>query len=64
MRMLRFSIFGSLYVAPTLYGWVKLSTAMWPQMTLRVGLKKVITSKKKKKSTKTKKKFIKNFRLP
>uniref|UniRef100_A0A1B0A0A3 Mpv17-like protein n=1 Tax=Glossina pallidipes TaxID=7398 RepID=A0A1B0A0A3_GLOPL len=39
-RMLRFSVFGSLYVAPTLYGWVKLSTAMWPQMTLRVGLKK------------------------
>ncbi|XP_005177624.3 mpv17-like protein [Musca domestica] len=38
MRALRFGIFGSLYVAPSLYGWVKLTSAMWPQMTLRVGL--------------------------
>ncbi|XP_075155393.1 mpv17-like protein [Haematobia irritans] len=40
MRALRFGIFGSLYVAPTLYAWVRLSSAMWPQMSLRVGLVK------------------------
>ncbi|XP_013118421.2 mpv17-like protein isoform X3 [Stomoxys calcitrans] len=40
MRALRFGIFGSLYVAPSLYGWVKLTSAMWPQMSLRIGLVK------------------------
>ncbi|KAM7349919.1 mpv17-like protein isoform 2-T4 [Cochliomyia hominivorax] len=40
MRMLRFSLFGSLYVAPTLYGWVKLTSAMWPHMSLKIGLLK------------------------
>lgn len=47
MRALRFGIFGSLYVAPSLYGWVKLTSAMWPQMTLRVGLIKVRKKKYK-----------------
>lgn len=42
MRMLRFSLFGSLYVAPTLYGWVRLSSAMWPQMNLKVGFVKAV----------------------
>ncbi|XP_054728905.1 mpv17-like protein [Anastrepha obliqua] len=37
---LRYSLFGALYVAPTLYGWVRLSSVMWPQMNLRVGLVK------------------------
>ncbi|XP_075155394.1 mpv17-like protein [Haematobia irritans] len=40
MRALRFGIFGSLYIAPTLHAWVRLTSAMWPQMTLRVGLVK------------------------
>ncbi|TMW40862.1 hypothetical protein DOY81_014059 [Sarcophaga bullata] len=42
-RVLRFCLYGSLYVAPTLYGWVRLSSAMWPQMTLKVGLIKAAT---------------------
>ncbi|XP_037938383.1 mpv17-like protein [Teleopsis dalmanni] len=42
-QCVRFSIFGSLWVAPTLYGWVRLSTAMWPQMSLRIALMKAIT---------------------
>uniref|UniRef100_A0A1A9X1D3 Mpv17-like protein n=1 Tax=Glossina brevipalpis TaxID=37001 RepID=A0A1A9X1D3_9MUSC len=42
VRMLKYSLFGSLYVAPSLYGWVKISTAMWPQMTLRIGLTKAL----------------------
>lgn len=28
-------------MAPTLYGWVRLSSAMWPQTSLRVGIVKV-----------------------
>lgn len=43
-RALRFSIFGSLYVAPCLYGWVRLTSAMWPQTNLRIGLLKVSKS--------------------
>ncbi|XP_017872024.1 PREDICTED: mpv17-like protein isoform X1 [Drosophila arizonae] len=42
-RALRFSLFGSLYVAPTLYGWVRLTSAMWPQTNLRIGLLKAAT---------------------
>ncbi|KAL7743047.1 hypothetical protein ACLKA6_005793 [Drosophila palustris] len=42
-RALRFSLFGALYVAPTLYGWVRLSSAMWPQTSLRIGIVKAIT---------------------
>ncbi|XP_030378569.1 uncharacterized protein LOC115627136 isoform X2 [Scaptodrosophila lebanonensis] len=37
-RAMRFSIFGALYVAPTLYGWVRLSSVMWPQTNLRIGV--------------------------
>ncbi|XP_013118422.2 mpv17-like protein [Stomoxys calcitrans] len=37
---LRFGILGSLYVAPALYVWVRVSSAMWPQMSLRIGLLK------------------------
>ncbi|KAH8270938.1 hypothetical protein KR044_001911, partial [Drosophila immigrans] len=42
-RALRFSLFGGLYVAPTLYGWVRLSSAMWPQTSLRIGIVKALT---------------------
>ncbi|SPP86288.1 PXMP2/4 family protein 4 [Drosophila guanche] len=42
-RALRFSLFGALYVAPTLYGWVRLTSAMWPQTNLRTGIVKAIT---------------------
>ncbi|KAH8419797.1 hypothetical protein KR009_002689 [Drosophila setifemur] len=40
-RALRFSMFGALYVAPTLYGWVRLTSAMWPKTNLRTGIVKV-----------------------
>ncbi|XP_017093016.1 PXMP2/4 family protein 4 isoform X1 [Drosophila bipectinata] len=42
-RALRFSLFGSLYVAPTLYGWVRLTSAMWPKTNLRSGIIKAVT---------------------
>ncbi|KAG8212696.1 hypothetical protein J437_LFUL019592, partial [Ladona fulva] len=32
-RVARFSLYGSCFVAPTLYTWVKLSSAMWPAST-------------------------------
>ncbi|KRK05813.1 protein sym1 isoform X2 [Drosophila yakuba] len=37
-RVFRFSMYGGLFVAPTLYGWVKISSAMWPQTSLRTGV--------------------------
>lgn len=30
-RAAKFGLFGSLYVAPTLYGWMKLSCVIWPK---------------------------------
>lgn len=35
-------MFGTFFVAPTLYGWVKLSSNMWPQMNLRTGMTKAV----------------------
>lgn len=40
---MRFSIYGSLVVAPTLYGWIKLTTAMWPKTNLKSGISKALT---------------------
>ncbi|EDV91667.1 GH24499 [Drosophila grimshawi] len=37
-RAARFSLFGGLYVAPSIYGWVRLTSAMWPQTNLRIGI--------------------------
>lgn len=42
-KNLRFFLFGTFFVAPTLYGWIKLSSMMWPQMNLRSGIAKAIT---------------------
>ncbi|XP_043071952.1 mpv17-like protein isoform X4 [Drosophila grimshawi] len=42
-RAARFSLFGGLYVAPSIYGWVRLTSAMWPQTNLRIGIVKAIT---------------------
>ncbi|XP_055912507.1 mpv17-like protein [Eupeodes corollae] len=39
-RCLRFSLYGGFFVAPTLYGWIRLSTAMWPETSLRTGIVK------------------------
>uniref|UniRef100_A0A182N8D7 Uncharacterized protein n=1 Tax=Anopheles dirus TaxID=7168 RepID=A0A182N8D7_9DIPT len=37
----RYGLYGALYVAPTIYGWVRISTIMWPKMNLRTALSKV-----------------------
>lgn len=39
-RVLRFSLYGGLFVAPTLYSWIKVSTAMWPETSLRIAVMK------------------------
>uniref|UniRef100_A0A1A9X1D5 Uncharacterized protein n=1 Tax=Glossina brevipalpis TaxID=37001 RepID=A0A1A9X1D5_9MUSC len=39
-RVLRFSLYGGFFVAPTLYSWIKVSSAMWPQTTLATALSK------------------------
>ncbi|XP_055522529.1 mpv17-like protein [Wyeomyia smithii] len=37
-----FALFGTFFVAPTLYGWVKISSQMWPTMNLKTGIIKAI----------------------
>jgi protein Mpv17 len=41
-KSLRFFLFGTFFVAPTLYGWIKLSTGMWPLMNLKSGVQKAV----------------------
>lgn len=42
MRVLRFGLFGGCFVAPTLYGWLRVASTMWPQTNLRIGALKAI----------------------
>ena len=42
-KNLRFFMFGTFFVAPSLYGWIRLSSHMWPQMTIKTGISKAIT---------------------
>ncbi|CAD7090085.1 unnamed protein product [Hermetia illucens] len=41
-RCLRFSLYGGFFVAPTLYSWIRVSSAMWPQTNFRTGAIKAI----------------------
>lgn len=41
-KSLRFFMFGTFFVAPTLYGWIKLTSAMWPTMSLKTGMAKAV----------------------
>lgn len=41
-KSLRFFLFGTFFVAPTLYGWIKLTSAMWPTMSLKTGVAKAV----------------------
>lgn len=40
-KVARFGLYGSLITAPSLYGWIRLSTAMWPNTNLRIAAAKV-----------------------
>lgn len=37
----RYCLYGSLFTAPTLYLWIRISTKIWPQTNIKVGLTKV-----------------------
>lgn len=39
---MRFSLYGSFFVAPTLYGWVRLTTLIWPVSNVRTGITKAL----------------------
>lgn len=41
-KCLRFSLYGSLFVAPTLYGWVRFTTYVWPASNLRTAMYKSV----------------------
>ncbi|XP_053618390.1 mpv17-like protein [Plodia interpunctella] len=41
-RCARYGLYGSCYVAPTLYSWLTVANFMWPGNTLRVGLIKTL----------------------
>lgn len=38
---LRFCLYGSCFVAPTLHGWLRLAANMWPQLNFRSAIAKV-----------------------
>lgn len=40
----RFSFYGGLYTAPTLYTWIRVSSKLFPQANLRTAIIKVNTS--------------------
>lgn len=35
-------MYGSLFVAPTLYGWIKFTSRIWPVSNVKTAVKKVI----------------------
>ncbi|KAI5717068.1 hypothetical protein M8J76_017055 [Diaphorina citri] len=41
-RIMRFSMFGTFYVAPTLYCWLSIARRKWPKPTLSHSLKKAL----------------------
>lgn len=41
MRVMRFGLYGCFITAPCLYGWIKLSTQMFPNNNLRIAMAKV-----------------------
>ncbi|XP_068086134.1 mpv17-like protein [Anabrus simplex] len=41
-QALRFSLFGACFVAPTLHTWLRVATAMWPDMTVKAAITKAL----------------------
>lgn len=42
-KSFRYFMYGTFFVAPTLYGWIRVSSHMWPKMNIRSGLSKALT---------------------
>lgn len=38
----RFCLYGSCFVAPTLYGWIRFSSYIWPRSNLKTAIKKAL----------------------
>lgn len=38
----QFALYGSLYVAPSLYGWVKITSRIWPVSNFRTAMAKTV----------------------
>lgn len=43
-RCIRFALFGSCFVAPTLYSWIRISSKIWPTQNFKTAVKKVSRS--------------------
>ncbi|XP_067643724.1 uncharacterized protein plh isoform X2 [Eurosta solidaginis] len=43
MKCLRFSLFGALFMGPTIYVWIRLAGIMWPRTDIRSSLCKALT---------------------
>lgn len=41
-KCLRFSLYGSFYVAPTLYAWVRITSKIWPVSNVRTAIMKTV----------------------
>lgn len=41
-KCLCFAFYGSLYVAPSLYGWVKITSKIWPVTNIRTAMMKTV----------------------
>ncbi|XP_060527962.1 mpv17-like protein [Cylas formicarius] len=42
MQALRFSLYGGLFTAPTLYAWIRISSKLWPTTSLKTSITKAI----------------------
>ncbi|XP_063972374.1 mpv17-like protein [Diachasmimorpha longicaudata] len=42
LQALRFSLYGGLFVAPTLYGWLTIASRVWPKTTLKSAITKAL----------------------
>ncbi|CAH0556166.1 unnamed protein product [Brassicogethes aeneus] len=42
MQAVRFATYGGLFTAPTLYGWIRLSTLIWPKTDLKTAVTKAV----------------------
>lgn len=42
IQALRFSLYGGLFTAPTLYAWIKLSSRLWPATSLKTSIAKAL----------------------
>lgn len=42
MQVLRFSLYGGLFTAPTLYAWIRISSKLWPGTSFKTSITKAV----------------------